>query len=102
MIKHIVLFKAKGDAPNSEIEDLFRTMGDLRHHLPGIMLYSSGKNSSEMGLTNGYTHAMTMDLVDSEFLENVLLHPLHQNVIAKIKKLSDDNQPMLVFDYKIT
>lgn len=101
MIKHIVLFKAKDDVSNSEIEDLFRAMGELRHHLPGIMLYSSGKNVSEMGLNNGYTHAMTMDLVDDEFLENVLLHPLHQNMVAKVKKLSADNQPMLVFDYKI-
>ncbi len=101
MIKHIVLFKVKENVPSAEIDDVFRAMEELRHHLPGIMLFSCGKNTSEMGLSDGFTHAMSMDFVDTEYLENVLLHPLHHKVVAKVKEISADNQPMLVVDYQI-
>ena len=77
MILHIALAQFKPSTDPALIKKFFEDIGGLRHDVPGIVNYSWGVNDSPEGLSQGFTHALTMTFRDAQVREAYLNHPKH-------------------------
>ena len=77
MILHIALVQFKPGTDPALIKRVFEDLGALHHHVPGIVNYSWGENDSPEGLSQGFTHALTMTFRDAEVRDAYLKHPKH-------------------------
>jgi hypothetical protein len=96
MIEHVVLFKAKPDAPPEKLEAMLRALTDLKGKVPGILSISAGTNFSTRG--QGYTHGLVVRFPDRAALEAYQPHPAHQSVVAEhVRPLTEG---VLAVDYE--
>jgi hypothetical protein len=97
MIEHIVLFKLKADAPESDKREMLSRLLALRNTIPGIVHASAGANFSARA--QGYTHGFVVRFVDRSALDRYVPHPAHQEVVENhVKPLSE---AVLALDYEI-
>ena len=78
MIRHIVLVRFAPATPDAERAAIFADLGALRGVVPGLRAFSGGPNASREGLTQGFTHAFTVDFDDEAARDAYLVHPAHQ------------------------
>ncbi len=66
MIRHIVLVRFRGDVTDQEKADIYRQLGALRDHLPGIVDFQCGANvSQETPLVRGLNDGFWFDFEDA-------------------------------------
>ena len=76
-VVHLVFLKldpAKDSAP------AFAALKALQHTIPVLLSFSGGSNSSQEGLSQGYTHAFSMVFASAAARDAYLPHPAHEAV----------------------
>lgn len=96
MIDHLVLFTARDDAPQGEMEDLLATFRRLKSSIPGIVDLTVGENFS--GRSGGYTHGLFARFQTREDLRSYLEHPEHLSAVERLDDLTTGGR--LVVDYE--
>ncbi len=97
-VNHIVLFKFKPEVTPQEIENIFNEVLEMTESIPGIENYSAGTNTSPEGLSQGYTHGLTMTFTDAAARDAYLPHPEHERIRAL---LLPEVEGVAVFDYEV-
>lgn len=97
-IKHIVLMKFKADTPAEALESAAANLLALKGKVPGIQDITFGPTFTT-DRSNGYTHALVVDLDDKAALEGYGPHPEHQAVVAENLKPNFEGPP-LAMDYE--
>lgn len=87
MLKHVVFFKFKKDAPESGIVEVEKGLAELPGIIPQIREFQFGRDmvrsarSYDMALVSGFDSLETM--------QTYQVHPAHQAVVAKLKVLCE-------------
>lgn len=96
VLRHVVLFQFKEDAPAENI----KTIEDGFRALPGkikeITDFEWGTNIGGKERSQGYTHCFIVTFAGTEGLEKYLPHPAHQ---AFVELLKPTLEKALVIDY---
>ena len=102
MINHIVFFKFKDGISEKEISDIFSAIGNLRKKIPVIRFFSSGKNISLEGLSQGYTHGFVMKFNNLKDRDIYLADSDHQQIAEEtiFPVLENGWYSVLVLDYE--
>lgn len=99
MIRHIVLVRFAATTPEAEIEAILAELAGLRQHLPGMLAFVAGPNTSPEGLAKGFTHAFTVDFASAADRDAYLVHPAHQAAGARlVAALADGLDGLAVLD----
>jgi hypothetical protein len=91
-VRHIVVFKYKQGAPESQIAKVTQAFRALRTQIPGITAFEDGVNNSPEKKNLGFTHVymLTFDSVASR--DAYLPHPEHKKfgeLLGKLGVLED-------------
>ncbi|NEP49029.1 MAG: Dabb family protein [Moorea sp. SIO3C2] len=98
MIEHIVLFKWKDDASADAIALAMNGLLALKNQIPEIVELSCGENFSPLR-SQGFQHALRVQLLDCDALSTYADHPAHQEVVEKyIKPIRGD---VIAVDYEV-
>jgi hypothetical protein len=101
MIVHMVLFRMRKDLTKQQIEHVFRSIGELKGKIPGIVSYSWGKYSSPEGLNKGFTHGFCTTFTDAKARDAYLPHPEHKKVVEIVlPTLEGGLDGVIAFDYE--
>ena len=96
MIEHIVLFKAKPDAPPEALEAMLKALAALKNTIPGLLQISTGVNFSARA--QGYTHGLVVRFPDRAALDAYQVHPAHQKAV--VKQVRPNVEGVLALDYE--
>jgi hypothetical protein len=77
-VRHIVIFKFRPDATESQINQLTQEFLSLKNKIPGIVDIEYGVNNSPEGLNRGFTHIYLLTLENAAARDAYLPHPEHQ------------------------
>lgn len=98
MIKHIVLFRVKGNQEDrtTRIQELVQQLKGLREAIPQV-------KALEVGVNQGHSASaadvgLYMEFASWEDLEAYRQHPAHQRVVTWIEKHCDERR---VVDYEV-
>jgi hypothetical protein len=80
-VKHLVCLRFKDGTTPAQINEVFRSIGELRDKVPGMLDYSWGPNVSPEGLAQGHTHSLAMTFENAAARDGYLRHPAHQRVV---------------------
>jgi hypothetical protein len=95
-LRHLVLFRFRGDAPDAEVREIERMFRELPQHIGGITALEWGRNHSAEGLDQGFTHCFLLTFRDAAARDAYLPHPAHLAFVARLKPVLDG---VLVVDY---
>lgn len=87
MIKHVVFFKFKEGVGEEQIVDLEQSLGALPKSIPEIRGYEFGRDVVRS--ERSYDLALVSAFTDLEAMNRYQVHPDHQAVVAKVKRLCD-------------
>lgn len=96
LLRHVVLFKFKDEASESNIQSIEEAFSALPGAIPEIVDYEWGTNNSPEGLNNDFTHCFFVSFASEEGRAIYLPHPAHQ---AFVKVLEPHLDKVLVLDY---
>ncbi len=65
MLRHIVLLQISDAVPASEIDGLLRELSEVALETPGIRAFVGGPKTPGSGMSQGFTHALTIDFTDA-------------------------------------
>lgn len=94
MLKHVVFMKFKEGVTDAEIEDLARGLGGLPAKIPEIKEYAFGRDL--LHTERSYDFALVSGFDNLDAMKRYQVHPEHQRVVEKVKKLS---QNILAVDF---
>lgn len=97
-IQHMVLLKFKESVAQSEIDDLFTQLEELKDLIGGILHFSGGAYSSPEGMNKGFTHGFLMTFESAEARDIYLPHAEHERVKSAVLPLVDD---AIAFDFEL-
>jgi hypothetical protein len=86
MIKHVVFMKFKDGTGDGEIADLEQSLGDLPERIEEIREYVFGRDVVRSERSCDFAIVSSFD--DLEALNRYQVHPDHQVVVGKVKKIS--------------
>ena len=78
MIRHIAFVRFATTTAAAEVDAILAELAGLRQHLPGMLAFAAGPNTSPEGLAKGFTHAFTVDFASAADRDAYLAHPAHQ------------------------
>ena len=90
VIRHVVCFKFKENAPVQEIKRVEKEFASLQDKIRGIKSLEWGKNNSPEGLNKGFTHCFIVTFTDTRAREKYLPHPDHQKFVSMLKPIMED------------
>ncbi|MBB3224877.1 Dabb family protein [Pseudoduganella umbonata] len=96
LLRHVVLFAFKNDAPADAVDAVVAGFAKLPDAIPGIVGYETGTNVSPEGLNDGYTHCFMLTFSSAEARDDYLNHPAH---VRFVKTLASCLERSLVIDY---
>lgn len=96
VLRHVVLFKFKEDAPNEKIKEIEKAFNALPSKIPEIQSFEWGLNNSPEGLEKGFTHCYLLTFASETDRAIYLPHPKHKAFVNLMKPYLDD---VLVVDY---
>lgn len=99
VLRHVVLFKFKGDASKEKIGEIEKAFSDLPSKIPQIKDYEWGINNSPEGLDKGLTHCFLVTFENEEDRARYLPHPDHKAFVEILKPHLAD---AVVVDYWTT
>ncbi|MEX0770951.1 MAG: Dabb family protein [Balneolaceae bacterium] len=97
-VRHIVVFKYKTDATDSQIKKVTDSFRELKDKIPGITHFEHGVNNSPEGRNMGFTHIYQMTFEDEESRDDYLPHPEHKKFGEMLGRL-DILEDVFVVDY---
>jgi len=87
-VKHVVLLKFKSSA-KEKIDEAMAALASLKEKIPGLLDFSGGRNTSQEGLSKGFTHGFVMTFEDEASRDAYLPHPEHEKVKELVFGLLD-------------
>lgn len=96
VLRHVVLFSFKNDAPFEAVDVVVAGFAALPAAIPGIVAYEWGTNVSPEGLNDGFTHCFTLTFAAAEDRDAYLNHPAHQRFVGTLGACLERS---LVLDY---
>lgn len=96
MLRHVVMFKFKEDAPAEGINAVEAAFNALPSKISQIADYEWGTNNSPEGLDKGFTHIFFVSFKTEEDRAVYLPHPDHLAFVDVLKPVLDD---VMVLDY---
>lgn len=89
MIVHIALFQWKKSVSQGQVNELMRSMADLKKVIPQIVQLNCGKNFSKWA--KGYTHVVVVTLRNRADLVTYRQHSAHQPIAKPVTELEADS-----------
>jgi hypothetical protein len=99
MIRHIVIFKYRDDAPAEKIQAINDAFWALKDRIPGILSFEAGVNNSPENLNRGMTHVFQLTFVDAGARDAYLPHPEHR-AFGEILRSAGIMEEVFVIDYE--
>jgi hypothetical protein len=96
VLRHVVSFKFKEDAPSAKIDEIIAAFEALPSKIPQIRGFEWGLNNSPEGHDKGFTHVFFLTFHSEEDRSIYLPHPDHQAFGAL---LSPHLADVMVVDY---
>ncbi|MGA1544938.1 MAG: Dabb family protein [Saprospiraceae bacterium] len=96
VLRHVVSFKFKEDAPSAKIDEIIAAFEALPGKIPQIRGFEWGLNNSPEGHDKGFTHVFFLTFHSEEDRSIYLPHPDHQAFGAL---LSPHLADVMVVDY---
>ncbi len=97
VLRHVVIFKFKDDAPIEEVEKINTAFNALPEAIPEIKDFEWGLNDSPEDFHQGFTHCYMLTFDSEEARDSVYTpHPQHQ---AFVKSLQPHLEKVFVVDY---
>lgn len=96
VLRHVVLFKFKGDATPAEVKKVEEAFRKLPSEIKEIKAFEWGTNNSPEKLNNGFTHCFFVSFRSEKDREVYLPHPAHKAFVEILKPVLDK---VLVLDY---
>lgn len=90
MIKHVVFMKFKDGTADEQIADLERSLGELPGRIEEIREYVFGRDVVRSERSCDFAIVSSFD--DLAALDRYQVHPDHQVVVGKVKKISQSVQ----------
>ncbi|NBQ01898.1 MAG: Dabb family protein [Opitutae bacterium] len=82
IIRHVVCFKFKKDAKESEIKRVEKEFVSLKEKISGIESLEWGTNNSPENLNKDFTHCFIVTFANAKAREIYLPHPEHQAFVS--------------------
>lgn len=86
MIKHIVFFKFRPEVAEADIVDLGQSLNALPEQISEVLSFSCGRDVIRS--ERSYDMALVANFADLAALNRYQVHPDHQAVVAKVKRLA--------------
>ena len=96
VLRHVVCFKFKDSAKESEVDKVVQAFAALEKKIPAIQDFEMGTNNSPEGLAKGFTHCFVVTFADEARRKQYLPHPEHKKFVELLKPFLDD---VFVIDY---
>lgn len=98
MVRHFGVFQFKPEITDTQIEESFAALVDLKNKIPGLLEVEHGPYESAEGLNDGFTHGFIMTFDSPESRDAYLPHPDHLIVVDIVQpKL----ERLVVFDFNV-
>jgi hypothetical protein len=99
MTRHIVVFKYKRTATETQIGQVTDAFRGLKDRIPGITSFEHGVNNSPEGKDLGFTHVHVLTFPDERSRDAYLTHPGHLEFIEHLERLQIIKD-VFVLDYE--
>lgn len=96
LLRHVVLFKFKENAPKNGIEAVEAAFVELKNKIPFIQSLEWGTDISPEGISQGFTHCFLVTFASEADRDAYLPHPAHQAFGTVLKPVIDK---VMVVDY---
>lgn len=96
VLRHVVLFKFKGDASRADIQRIEEAFAALPAKIPAIQDFEWGTDVGVEGKSQGFTHAFLVTFMNEADRDAYLPHPEHQAFVSLLRPHLDQ---ALVVDY---
>ena len=84
-LRHVVHFKFKADADQTQIQKVVEEFAALKGKIKEVSSVEYGTNVSPEGLDNGFTHCWIVTFKDAKDRDAYLVHPDHKAFVALLK-----------------
>ncbi len=86
VLRHVVIFKFKDDAPEDEVEKINQSFNALKDSIPVIKDFEWGLNDSPENFHQDFTHCYLLTFASEEDRDSVYTpHPAHQAFVASLQ-----------------
>jgi len=99
-VRHVVVFKYKPEATESQIKEITDAFRALKDKVPGIVSFETGENNSPENLNQDFTHVYLLTFTNEEARDNYLPHPEHKK-FGELLRSSGIFDGVFVVDYQI-
>ena len=96
VLRHVVLFKFKTEAPESAVLEIEKAFAGLPAKIAEIKAFEWGTNNSPEGINKGFTHCFVLTFQSEADRDKYLPHPDHK---AFGELLSPWLEDVLVLDF---
>lgn len=96
-IRHVVLFKFKPEATQSQIEDIEDGFRAMCERIDAVKGFEWGRDISVDKRNQGFSHCFIVTFADVAGRDAYLPHPEHRAFVEKLKRVVED---ILVLDYR--
>ena len=97
VLRHVVIFKFRDDAPETEVQKLNEQFASLAEHIPVIQDFEWGLNDSPEDFHQGFTHCYMLTFASEEDRDSIYTpHPKHQAFVANLQSYLEK---VFVVDY---
>jgi len=96
LLRHVVLFKFKADAPKEKVQEVVDAFAKLPQQIDAIKDFEAGTDNSPEMRSKGFTHCFVVTFANEKGREEYLPHPAHQAFVKIVGPVLDD---VLVVDY---
>ena len=102
MLKHKVYVELEDSITDEKISELKKQLMSLEL-IDGVSGFKWYKNSSEEGLSKGFTYCFEFNFQSHQTRKTYIQHPKHQKVVEQylIPHLKNNLDSILVFDHEI-
>lgn len=92
MIRHIVLFRARGDLRPGTLDKIYAGLAGLKAAVPGMLDFQGGPDVSPEGMQRGLTQGFCIDFVDEAARDAYLVDPDHQALGAQLVAATENGR----------
>lgn len=78
VLRHVVVFKYKAEATESDIDKVNKAFANLKNEIPEIKAFEWGLNNSPEGFDQDFTHVYQLTFHSEEGRDIYLPHPAHK------------------------
>jgi hypothetical protein len=96
LLRHVVLFKFKSDAPRDKVQEVVDAFAKLPKQIDAIKDFEAGTDNSPEMKSKGFTHCFVVTFADEKGREIYLPHPAHKEFVKIVGPVVED---VLVVDY---